>query len=165
MYVTFWLCDVFFKWWMYVTITAWKVSVFGVILVRIFPHLGLIRIDTLYQSECGKIWTRITPNTNTFYTVYMCVCFREIVETWNNMICEKMFFEFSIFSISTSNFYRSNVKLIDVKRPFSGLSRRYYKSSLSDVFCRISVLRSFTKNTEKYLWWRPLYSNFARLCL
>ena len=31
-------------------------SVFGVILVRI-------------QYECGKIRTRITPNTGTFYTV------------------------------------------------------------------------------------------------
>ena len=33
---------------------AWKVSVFGVILVCI-------------QSECGKIRTRITLNTDTFY--------------------------------------------------------------------------------------------------
>ena len=37
--------------------TASKVSVFEVILVRI-------------QSECGKIRTRITPNTDTFYAVY-----------------------------------------------------------------------------------------------
>ena len=33
--------------------TEYKVSVFGVILVGI-------------QSECGKMWTRITPNTDTF---------------------------------------------------------------------------------------------------
>ena len=31
-------------------ITAWKLSMFGVI-----------------QSECGKMWTRITPNTDIFY--------------------------------------------------------------------------------------------------
>ena len=37
-------------------IIAWKVSVFGVILVRI-------------QSEWEKIRTRITPNTDTFYAV------------------------------------------------------------------------------------------------
>ena len=43
-----------------------KVSVFGVILVRIFPHSEWIfRI----QSECRKIRTRITPNTDTFYAV------------------------------------------------------------------------------------------------
>ena len=37
--------------------TAWKVSVFRVILVRI-------------QSESGKIQTRITPNTDTLRSVY-----------------------------------------------------------------------------------------------
>ena len=25
----------------------------------------------VYQSECGKMWTRITPNTDTFYAVSM----------------------------------------------------------------------------------------------
>ena len=50
--------------------TAWKLSVLGVILVRIFPHSGWIRRDTvslLINSECGKMRTRITPNTDTFY--------------------------------------------------------------------------------------------------
>ena len=37
-------------------VTAWKVSIFGVILVRI-------------QSKCGKIRTRITPNIDNFYAV------------------------------------------------------------------------------------------------
>ena len=47
--------------------TAWKVSVFGVILVRIFPHLYWIRKLYLYWiPKCGKIQTRITPNTDTF---------------------------------------------------------------------------------------------------
>ena len=36
--------------------TAWKVFVFGVILIRI-------------QSEFGKIRTKITPNTDMFYVV------------------------------------------------------------------------------------------------
>ena len=34
--------------------TAWKVSAFGVFLVR-------------FQSRCGKVRTRKTPNTDTFY--------------------------------------------------------------------------------------------------
>ena len=47
-----------------------KGSVSGVILVHIFPHLDWIRRDTLrIQSECGKIRTRITLNTDTFYEV------------------------------------------------------------------------------------------------
>ena len=50
--------------------TAEKVSVFRVILVRIFPHSDWIRRDTLrIQSECGKIQTIIIPNTDTFYAV------------------------------------------------------------------------------------------------
>ena len=46
-------------------ITNWnavrKVSEFGVVLVGIFPHSDWIRI----QSECEKMRTRITPNTDT----------------------------------------------------------------------------------------------------
>ena len=52
--------------------TASKVSVFGVILVRIFPHLDARiqkRLSLCIQSECGKMWTRITPNTDTFHAV------------------------------------------------------------------------------------------------
>ena len=50
-----------------------EVSVFGVILVRIFPQSGIWSYSGLYfpaiQSECGKIQTRITPNMGTFYVV------------------------------------------------------------------------------------------------
>ena len=50
--------------------TVWKMSVFGVFLVRIFPHSYWIRIDTeSIQSECGKIRTRKCPNTGTFHAV------------------------------------------------------------------------------------------------
>ena len=52
--------------------TTRKAPVFGFILVRIFTHSDWIRKGTSYfdiQSECGKLWTRITPNTDTFYAV------------------------------------------------------------------------------------------------
>ena len=53
--------------------TAWKVSVFGVILVRIFPHSDWkterFSVSFRIQPECGKIRARITPNTGTFYAV------------------------------------------------------------------------------------------------
>ena len=59
-----------------------KVSVFGVILVRIFPHSDWIWRDTGWiQSKCGKIRTRITPNKDTFYTV---------TETWKEVNPLKM---------------------------------------------------------------------------
>ena len=69
--------------------TAWKVSIIGVILVRIFPHWDWIRRDTPHfptfrlnteryslslhiPSECGKMRTRITLNMDTFYAVILC---------------------------------------------------------------------------------------------
>ena len=47
-------------------------SVFGVTLVRIFPHSDWIRRYTVslrIQSEYGKMQTRITPHMDTFYAV------------------------------------------------------------------------------------------------
>ena len=60
--------------------TLWKVSVFGVILYRIFPafsriwtECGEIPSISPYSvgilENAGKMRTRITPNTDTFYTV------------------------------------------------------------------------------------------------
>ena len=42
-------------------------SVFGVILVRIFPYPHTVFLR--FQSEYGKTCKRITPNTDTFYAV------------------------------------------------------------------------------------------------
>ena len=67
--------------------TGWKVSVFGVILVRIFPHSDWI------QFEYGKIWMRITPNTNTFYAVNLYVRTNQC-HCKSHVICIK-FFNFS----------------------------------------------------------------------
>ena len=57
----------------YLLFTVWKVSVFRVFLVRIFPAFGLSKkiygVNLLIQSECGKLRTRKTLNTDTFYTV------------------------------------------------------------------------------------------------
>ena len=60
---------------------AQKVSVFGVILVRIFPAFSLIRTEygeilrispysVQMLENAGEIRTRITPNTDTFYPVF-----------------------------------------------------------------------------------------------
>ena len=52
--------------------TAEKVSVFGAILVRIFPELGLnterYRVSLRIHFTCGKMRTTTTPNMDTFYT-------------------------------------------------------------------------------------------------
>ena len=52
-------------------------SVFGVVLVRIFSHLDWIWRDT--ESECGKIRTRITPNIDTFHAVII-----KLFKNWLN---------------------------------------------------------------------------------
>ena len=70
-------------------------ELFGCIFSRIRTEYGeMLRILRI-QSKCGKKWTRITPNTDTFYTVdiseriralyankdgysYICVAFREL---------------------------------------------------------------------------------------
>ena len=60
--------------------TALKGTVFGVILVSIFPaffriraEYGEIRSISLYsvpmRENAGKMGTRITPNTDSFYAV------------------------------------------------------------------------------------------------
>ena len=39
------------------------------------PHFPLFGLNTEYlriQSKCGKMRTRITPNTDTFYAVILC---------------------------------------------------------------------------------------------
>ena len=33
------------------------------------PHFSAFKLNT--HSECGEMWTRITPQTDTFYAVYM----------------------------------------------------------------------------------------------
>ena len=69
----------------FLTTTAWKGSVFGVILDHIFPYsYDVFFLDFQVKaferfkdsrflrisSKCGKMRTRITPNTNIFYTVH-----------------------------------------------------------------------------------------------
>ena len=49
--------------------TAWKVLVFGVILVLIFLHS-----DWIWRNTGEKMRTRITPNKDTFYTVKCSQC-------------------------------------------------------------------------------------------
>ena len=56
-----------------------KVSVFGVILVRIFPSFSCIRTEhgevsispysVRMRENAGRMRTRITPNTDSFYVV------------------------------------------------------------------------------------------------
>ena len=86
--------------WSMMSFTAWKGSVFGVNLDRIFPHSDWIRrygphfcsfelnmerysIPLRILSEWGKIQTRMTPNTDTFYAVVGSIDLMEILIYYN----------------------------------------------------------------------------------
>ena len=67
--------------------TAENVSVFGVFLVRIFPHSDLTRRDTSIHFESRKIRTRKTPNTDTFHALSVVI----------KLQCDR-YFQFFFFS-------------------------------------------------------------------
>ena len=85
--------------------TAWKVSKYGVFSVPYFPAFGLNTeryVSLRIQSECGKMRTRITPNTDTFQAVDILAkqCFRKNFSTlpiiafhkipeWTKLMVEK----------------------------------------------------------------------------
>ena len=68
---------------------------------RIFPHLDWIRSDTEHLSvslrispysvrmrkNAGKMRTRITPNTDSFYAVWLCL--KKAVKYYLEVFCEK----------------------------------------------------------------------------
>ena len=49
------------------------------------PNTERYGVSLRIHSECGKIWTRITPNTDTFYAVLIGIfkCFRSIMRNRN----------------------------------------------------------------------------------
>ena len=94
--------------------TAQKVSVFGVILVHIFPTFSCIRTEyreilrilriSLYSVQmreiAGKMQTRVTLNTGTFYAV---VIINDFFQFGRNFVYE----------LSSGNYFqRSNIQTI-----------------------------------------------------
>ena len=97
------LTEIFIFW--AVTCTAWKVSIFGVFLVCIFPHSDWIRWDTSYlyvfSPNAGKYRPEKTPNTNNFHAATWTAdirgvrsVFRTQSNIYNGAICEKAVYNF-----------------------------------------------------------------------
>ena len=74
-----------------------KVSVFGVSLVRIFPHSDSVSLRI--QFKCGKIRTRKTPNTDTLLT--QCNLIRKTSAYFPLCHTIKSMSHYKIFSYST----------------------------------------------------------------
>ena len=103
--------------------TAWKVSVFGVFLVRIFPHL-----------DC--IWTRKSPNTETFHAVMVTEIFVEFTKypiSAKQTLCDTCYFmrHQVIFFKKRFIFEKSSIiisQLIHFNLDGSGKERVFWKN-------------------------------------
>ena len=73
------------------------------VLILLALHEKLPYLE-LFWSECGKMQTRITPNTNTFYGVWPCKPLHLMADTFiiYNFI-SRVLFSFKIYFQSVSN--------------------------------------------------------------
>ena len=68
--------------------TAWKVSVFGVPAFGL--NTGRCGVSLRVQSECGKMWTRITPNADIFYAMVFLDISKAFDKVWHIVIIFKL---------------------------------------------------------------------------
>ena len=77
-----------------ISTVLYKKNIHAFFISRIFLHSDWIRKDTEYgvslriQSECEKMWTRITPITDTFHAGNTSV----ILEAQNHLFSQKIQF-------------------------------------------------------------------------
>ena len=155
--------------------TVWKVSVFGVILVRI----------SRVQSECGKMWTRITPNTNIFLRRPCCLKWilqvfeiLERVHWFSNLVFDPIIFLRNFFVQFFRNFIDCNVRnshdwvfqnvvtytVKKMKFSIKDFSSKY------DGNCIFVQLPEVYMNLAKHQWWSffakivPNYFLFLNFC-
>ena len=110
----------------YGTLTAWKMSVFGVFLVRVLPHLDWIR-------------TRKTPNMGTFPVVLVMKnsLKNNSIEKIKHWFCQKDdFVERKVFEMGVTWFLHVMKELKVVPGSFSG-----FFSNNKDSFC-VSIMKS-----------------------
>ena len=69
---------------------------FPTILIRIFPHSGSASLRI--RSECGKVRTMITPNTDTFSFILVC----------SNFYLIHNFFSYGMHTVASYKYARTN---------------------------------------------------------
>ena len=83
-------------------------SVFGVILVRIFPHSDWISryfVSLCIEFKCGKIQARTTPNTDTFHAVVWNMLYTKSIYIHSSHICcQTLSYTINVFSNSLNQF-------------------------------------------------------------
>ena len=119
--------------------TAWKVSVFEVFLVPIFPHLNWIRIDTPYLFKFSPIAGKYGPEKlriRTFFT------------QWR--IQNLRYFSIKRSSISARNSYKSYLFLSSSFRMPLNLYRRI-------LSCKTQKIDGFQKFTDRStIFWNAI---------
>ena len=115
-------------------LTAWKVYVFGVFLVRIFAYSDWIQRDIpRIQSECKKIRTWKTPNTDNFYAVAAKLKTYKIGRF-------KYFFPKKTATFDGKSKYFQNIFVTGFRGVFSTLSNNFFPKIV--VFSRKLFLRN-----------------------
>ena len=96
-----------------------KVFLFGVIMVRIFPafsriwtEYGKIRSTAQMRENVRKIWTRVTPNIDTFYAVNIWSKVKKFSKNWHNYrkLCY-LFWRTSLLLLPKFNFWKGDFTL------------------------------------------------------
>ena len=131
-------------------------SVFGVILVRIFQHSDWIRRDSLslhIQSECGKIVTRITPNTDTFYAVLI---FTQHLQSFmTTFISISPSIHLSIYIFNDLSIYLSIFLLVRIKFQSAIIEQPWF--GMTKHFMNLIQL-SYVVTIHYYLSWKKSIS-------
>ena len=95
-----------------------------------FPEFGLNTeryfISFRIQSECGEMWTRITPNTNIFYAVYV------VFHTFNRHSCNNE------YTVPDSRIHTYRLVLVVLVTTFSFEAEHFVR------FSKL-ILRDFVK--------------------
>ena len=122
-----------------------KMSPSGVFLVRIFPHLDWIWRDSLHnQSECRKIQTRKTPNTEIFHAV--------ITKQDKTLLCN---------SIKSLRMCRVQFSFTFLKF----LSKLYYQTNLTSNVLKMLLFRAILVVSRNLNQSNPVISMSGKLCI
>ena len=139
--------------------TVWKVSVFGLFLVLFFVF-GLnterCRVSLRIKSECGKIRTRKTPNTDTFYAMkrFKKIQLHSDWRTSNDSALQIRLVTFPKFIHLKVHVSSKNVTRC-IQNPLKHLRWRFFVEIVNGS----KRLKVFAKDSISVVWWVSEYAS------
>ena len=134
-------------------LTAWKVSVFGLFLVRISPNSGWIRRNT--QTKCRKIRTKKTPNTDTFQAEPILPTGKLDMMT---LICNMLLLSHESFSWRT-NYSTNTPRRFHVETTWKRLFLRHFNVESRWCVCRVAYAKMPILRTNIILENKKVFRN------